>query len=68
MDIHEKSMDMDMDGKFRIHSKPVDNAVYRLSISLFNPEICAVKPESCGKMYYFLICNNTCDKRARTVT
>jgi len=22
MDIHEKSVDMDMDGKFHIHSKP----------------------------------------------
>jgi len=29
----------------------LDNAVYRLSISLYIPEIFAVKLESCRKMY-----------------
>ena len=26
MDIHEKSVDMDMDGKFHIHGKPINRS------------------------------------------
>jgi len=36
MDIHGKSVDMDMDGKFHIHGKPGNNNLSILVVSLLS--------------------------------